>query len=207
MSRVNEASDASPAPEVGWRPFTVPNLISLARLCCLPWFVWLVFGAEDRWAAALLLGALGATDWVDGWVARRFHQVSELGKILDPTADRLLLLVALVVMIADGSLPLWIALLALFREGVVAVAALVLGALGARKIDVTWWGKTGTLLMMFAVPMFLAGASHIDAADAFRIGAWIFVTAGLPIHYWSAVGYIPQAVDAVREGRAGRAAG
>ncbi|WP_419841193.1 CDP-alcohol phosphatidyltransferase family protein [Candidatus Poriferisodalis sp.] len=196
------SASAASAPDPGWRPFTVPNLISVVRLCCLPWFVWLVFGAQDRWAAALLLGALGATDWVDGWVARRFDQVSELGKILDPTADRLLLLVALVVMIADGSLPLWLAVLALVREGAVAVAALVLGALGARKIEVTWWGKTGTLLMMFAVPMFLAGASHIAAADAFRVGAWIFVAAGLPIHYWSAVGYVPRALAAVRAGRA-----
>ena len=207
MSRVSEAPDASETPEVGWRPFTVPNLISLGRLCCLPWFVWLVFGAEDRWGAALLLGVLGATDWVDGFIARRFDQVSELGKILDPTADRLLLLVALVVMIADGSLPLWIAVLALFREGVVAVAALVLGALGARKIDVTWWGKTGTFLMMFAVPCFLASHSDIGVADAFGVAAWVFVAAGLPIHYWSAVGYIPQAVTAVREGRAGRISG
>ena len=207
MHRVSEASDASSDPEVGWRPFTVPNLISFGRLCCLPWFVWLVFGAQDRWGAALLLGVLGATDWVDGFIARRFNQVSELGKILDPTADRLLLLVALVAMIADGSLPMWIAVLALFREGVVAVAALVLGALGARKIDVTWWGKTGTFLMMFAVPCFLASHSDIGVADAFGVAAWVFVAAGLPIHYWSAVGYIPQAVTAVREGRAGRISG
>ena len=207
MSPVSEAPDASETPEVGWRPFTVPNLISFGRLCCLPWFVWLVFGAEDRWGAALLLGVLGATDWVDGFIARRFNQVSELGKILDPTADRLLLLVALVAMIADGSLPMWIAVLALFREGVVAVAALVLGALGARKIDVTWWGKTGTFLMMFAVPCFLASHSDIGVADAFGVAAWVFVAVGLPIHYWSAVGYIPQAVTAVREGRAGRISG
>ncbi|WP_419946097.1 CDP-alcohol phosphatidyltransferase family protein [Candidatus Poriferisodalis sp.] len=202
---MNGGPDAASTPDPGWRPFTVPNLISFGRLCCLPWFVWLVFGAEDRWAAALLLGALGATDWVDGWVARRFNQVSELGKILDPTADRLLLLVALVVMIVDGSLPLWIAVLALVREGGVAVAALVLAAAGARKIDVTWWGKTGTFLMMFAVPSFLAGASDIAAADVFGVLAWVFVAAGLPIHYWSACGYVPQALLAVREGRAARA--
>ena len=198
------AADASSTESPGWRPFTVPNLISLARLCCLPWFVWLVFGAEDRWAAALLLGVLGASDWVDGWVARRFDQVSELGKILDPTADRLLLLVALVAMIVDGSLPIWIAVLALVREGGVAVAAVVLAAAGARKIDVTWWGKTGTFLMMFAVPCFLAGLSDIAAADVFRVLAWVFVAVGLPIHYWSALGYVPQAIAAVREGRAGR---
>ena len=207
MGPVSEAAAAPSAEGPGWRPWTVPNLISLARLCCLPWFVWLVFGAEDRWGAALLLGVLGATDWVDGWVARRFDQVSELGKILDPTADRLLLLVALVVMIVDGSLPLWVAAVALFREAVVSVAALVLGALGARKIDVTWWGKTGTFLMMFAVPCFLASHSDIAAADAFGVAAWLFVVTGLPIHYWSALGYIPQAFAAVREGRAGRASG
>ena len=205
MSRVSEAPDASETPEVGWRPFTVPNLISFGRLCCLPWFVWLVFGAGDRWGAALLLGVLGATDWVDGFVARRFNQVSELGKILDPTADRLLLLVALVALIVDGSLPLWIAVLAVVREGGVAVAALVLAAAGARKIEVTWWGKTGTFLMMFAIPSFLAGASDIAAAGVFGVLAWVFVATGLPIHYWSAFGYVPQAIVAVREGRAGRA--
>lgn len=206
MSPVSEAPQASETPEVGWRPFTVPNLISLGRLCCLPWFVWLVFGAGDRWGAALLLGVLGATDWVDGFIARRFDQVSELGKILDPTADRLLLLVALVALIIDGSLPLWIAVLALVREGGVAVAALVLAAAGARKIEVTWWGKTGTFLMMFAIPSFLAGASDIAAAGVFGVLAWVFVATGLPIHYWSAFGYVPQAILAVREGRAGRAA-
>ena len=204
VDRVSEAADLPAGDHPGWRPWTVPNLISFARLCCLPWFVWLVFGAEDRWGAALLLGVLGATDWVDGWVARRFDQVSELGKILDPTADRLLLLVALAVMIADGSLPVWIAVLALFREVVVSVAALVLGALGARKIEVTWWGKTGTFLMMFAVPCFLASHSDIAAAEAFGVAAWVFVAVGLPIHYWSAVGYIPQAFTALREGRAGQ---
>ena len=204
VSRVNEAPGATPTPEVGWRPFTVPNLISFGRLCCLPWFVWLVLGAEDRWGAALLLGVLGATDWVDGFVARRFNQVSELGKILDPTADRLLLLVALVALIIDGSLPIWIAVPALIREGGVAIAALVLAAAGAHKIGVTWWGKTGTFLMMFAVPSFLAGASDIAAADVFGVLAWVFVVTGLPIHYWSAFGYVPQAIAAVREGRAGR---
>ena len=203
VNQMSGGTDAQSTEAPGWRPFTVPNLISLARLCCLPWFVWLVLGAEDRWVAALLLGALGASDWVDGWVARRFDQVSELGKVLDPTADRLLLLVALVVMIVDGSLPLWVAVLALFREGAVAVAALVLGALGVRKIDVTWLGKTGTFLMMFAVPCFLAGHSDIGVADAFRVGAWAFVAVGLPIHYWSAVGYVPLAINAVREGRTG----
>jgi len=86
---------------------TVPNLITLLRLCCLPVFLWLLLGRDDRAAAAWLLGGLGATDWVDGWVARRFDQVSEFGKMFDPTADRLLFLVAIVAILVDGSAPAW----------------------------------------------------------------------------------------------------
>ena len=137
-----------------WKPFTVPNLISLLRLCCIPIFIWLLFGKNDRWAAALMLGALGASDWVDGYIARRFNQVSELGKILDPTADRLMLLVAIFAIMVDGSVAIWVAGLALIREALVAIVAIVIAALGARKIDVTWWGKTGTFFVMFAFPFF-----------------------------------------------------
>ena len=107
---------------------TWPNLITLLRLCCLPIFLWLLFGRDDRQAAAWLLGALGATDWVDGWVARRFDQVSEFGKMFDPTADRLLFVVALVAIMIDGSAPWWFCLAVLVREvifgGVVAILTL-----------------------------------------------------------------------------------
>ena len=115
-----------------WRPFTVPNAISVGRLACIPLFLWLLFGQDDRWGAALLLGALGATDWIDGFIARRFDQVSELGKILDPTADRLMLLVGVAAIMIDGSVPIWVGVLTLFREAAVAIVAVVLGALGAR---------------------------------------------------------------------------
>ncbi len=187
-----------------WRPFTLPNFISLVRLGCIPIFLWLLFSVEDRWAAALLLGALGASDWVDGYIARRFNQVSELGKILDPTADRLMLLVGIFAIWVDGSVPGWIAWLALVREALVAVAALFLAAFGARKIEVTWWGKTGTFLLMFAFPFFLAGESDVFIASIFANGAWVCALVGLPIHYWSGLTYVPAAREALRQGRAGR---
>mgnify|MGYP002140473281 CR=1 FL=1 len=87
------------------RFLTAPNLFTLLRLCCIPIFCWLLFGKDDQVAAAWLLGGLGATDWVDGWLARRFHQVSEFGKIFDPTADRLLFIVAIGSIIVAGIPP------------------------------------------------------------------------------------------------------
>ena len=152
---------------------TLPNLISLARLGCIPWFAWLLLANDDRTYAGLLLGILGVTDWVDGWIARKFNQISELGKILDPTADRLLLIVPVPVLIIDGSVPAWFAIAALVREVLVGGAAILLATLGARRIDVTWWGKTSTFAMMWAFPCFLLGESEIFGNELFSIFAWL----------------------------------
>src|SRR5207302_10946930 len=119
------------------RVLTVPTLLSLVRLACVPLFLWLLFGPDPprRAAAAYLLGALGATDWVDGFIARRFHQVSTLGKVLDPTADRILLGVGIVAIMVDGSVPIWLGTIVIVREVLVSIAVVVLAALGARLID------------------------------------------------------------------------
>jgi len=152
-------------------------------------------------AAALLLGALGATDWVDGWIARRFDQVSEVGKVLDPTADRLLLVVALVAIVDDGSIPIWFAVIVLVREVLIGLIALLLLMVGVRRIDVTWMGKTGTFALLWAVPCFLAGQSTVTAAWAFEAAAWIFGIPGLVISWLAAWGYVPVARLAIREWR------
>src|SRR5690606_35070923 len=141
------------------RVLTVPNAISIGRLLCVPVFLWLLFGRDDRAGAAVLLAFLGATDWVDGSIARRFDQVSTIGKVLDPVADRVLLIVGVGAIVIDGSVPLVIAILVLAREGVIAVGTLAIAALGARRIDVTWEGKAGTFGLLFAFPLFLAGES------------------------------------------------
>ena len=102
-------SDGAEAAVDTSRILTVPNVISLVRLLCLPLFVYLLFGRDNRAAAAGLLAVLGATDWVDGYIARHFHQVSDLGKILDPVADRLLFFVGVACILIDGSVPVWFA--------------------------------------------------------------------------------------------------
>jgi cardiolipin synthase len=185
------------------RILTVPNVLSLIRLACIPLFLWLLFGRDNRAGAAYLLAILGATDWVDGYVARHFHQVSDLGKVLDPVADRLLLIVGVIAITIDGSAPTVVAVLTIFREGAVAIAGLTLAALGAKRIDVTWTGKAGTFGLLFAWPLFLLSASDAPLADAAWVVAWIFVIPGLVCSYISAIGYVPLAREALRAGRVG----
>jgi cardiolipin synthase (CMP-forming) len=185
------------------RVWTVPNVISLARLACAPLVLWLLFGADAFWAAAILLGILGASDWVDGWIARQFDQGSELGKILDPTADRVLLLTAFVALLIDDRVPRWYGIVMLAREVVIAVFTLVLAAAGARRIDVLWAGKAGTLCAMFSLPAFLAASiTHGTVHDGFWLVAWAFAIPALVLSYYAAVRYVPAARRALREGRA-----
>jgi cardiolipin synthase len=186
------------------RLLTVPNLITAARLACIPLFVYLLFGRENRAAAGWLLGILGATDWVDGWAARRLGQVSRLGKILDPIADRLLLIVGVTCILIDGAAPLWVGIAVLLREAVVAGTTLVLAAMGARRIDVTWWGKAGTFALMWAFPLWLGGASTLSYAPFVNFLAWCFAIPGLVLSYYSAARYVPVARAALAEGRDAR---
>jgi len=186
------------------RILTVPNLITVVRLACLPIFVWLLLSEQNRAAASVLLGALGATDWVDGYIARRFNQTSTLGKVLDPVADRLLFFTALIAILIDGCAPRWVCWAVLIREIVISVATLVLAALGARRIDVTRAGKMGTFLLMFAFPAFVAGASTFWWAPISTNLAWLFVVPGLIFSYWAAVLYVPIGRRALREGRNSR---
>ena len=184
------------------RILTVPNVLSVVRLCCIPVFLWLLFGRENRLGAALLLGGLGATDWVDGFIARRFDQVSTVGKVLDPTADRLLLVVGIVAILIDGSVPAVIAVPAIVREVLVGGGVLVLAAMGAKRIDVTWVGKCGTFLMMAAFPLFLGGNDPaFGGRDVVRALGWVCGVAGLAVSYYSAFRYIPLGREALREGR------
>ena len=179
---------------------TIPNVVSVVRLCCVPLFLYLLFGRDNRAAAAYLLGGLGATDWIDGYVARHFDQVSTVGKVLDPTADRILLGVAIVAIMIDGSVPIWIGALTIVREVLVSGAVLVLAALGARRIDVTWAGKAGTFALMFAFPLFLGShADNLGWQDLAGVLAWMFVIPGIILSWYAAIAYVPLGLDAFRE--------
>jgi cardiolipin synthase len=193
--------------DAGW--MTWANLVTLVRLALLPVFLWVLFSTDHRAIAAWLLAFLGATDWMDGFLARRLHQVSNVGKVIDPVADRLLVIVGLLSVAAASGVPWWFALTTLAREVIVSVLTLVLAALGAARIDVLWWGKVSTFALMTTYPLFLLTTNPHHAALAgwqhvARDACWVIGIMGLSISWLVLAGYVRPALAALRAGRQGR---
>lgn len=202
---IHDVSSSGQGQQQSAGVWTIPNLITIVRLGCIPVFLYLLFGRDNRVAAGSLLAVLGATDWVDGWVARRFNQVSELGKVLDPTADRVLFIVGIFGIIIDGSAPVWFAVLVVVREVVIGGAMVILTALGMKRFDVTYLGKCATFALMFAFPLFLAHAGFESSRTVWLVLAWAFAAPGLVLSYYTAFAYVPQMRNNLRAGRAERA--
>lgn len=193
--------------DAGWR--TWPNAVTLVRLACIPLFWWVLFHTGHRAVAAWLLVCVGATDWIDGYLARRLNQTSTVGKILDPTADRILVVTGLLSVAFAGGVPWWFAGITLFREVLVSALTLALAALGAARIDVLWWGKVSTFMLMGTFPLFLLtsnsdGGALLAWQHYLRIGTWVFGVSALALSWWVFFGYIAPAREALRRGRAAR---
>ena len=184
---------------------TLPNLITLIRLLTLPVFVTMLLVNEQRAGAALLLGVLGMTDWVDGWIARRFNQTSQFGMVFDPFVDRALFVVGTGSVLIDGGVPLWFCVCILVREVFVGLMMAIGSLVGMKRFPVSIWGKRYTFLLMTAVPLLLLGASTHVTADAAWLGGWFLGIPGLVMSYVVGVLYIPVVLRNVRLGRAERA--
>jgi cardiolipin synthase len=189
--------------------WTWPNLVTTIRLLALPVFLWLLFSTDHRAIAAWLLASLGATDWIDGFLARALHQVSNIGKILDPVADRLLVMVGLIGVAAASGVPWWFAIATLVRELIVSVLTLVLAALGAARINVLWWGKVSTFALMTSYPLFLLTTNPHHRVLAtwqhdLRDVTWVIGLMGLTLAWLVLFGYVKPALAALRTGRRGR---
>lgn len=177
------------------RLLTVPNVLTAFRLACLPVFLYLLAQPhrQDLLAAGCLLGGLGFTDTLDGRIARRFHQESNIGKVADPLVDRVLVLCAALGGALVGALPWWLLALVLLRELLVLAGGVVLAFYGARQLQVSRAGKAGALGMMIALPWFLIGHAHFRLHSEFTVGAWAAAAIGLAMAWGAAFGYIPQA--------------
>jgi len=167
--------------------WNVPNVISLIRLALIPVFLWLGVSGQYGWAG-VLLGVIGATDWIDGYVARRYNQVTEVGKFLDPLADRLAVIVAVVAGLIWHVLPVGFAVALVVREVLIGLGAMYGWSKGVTKLDVRWLGKAATLLLYFSISMFYIGFGF--DVDLVIVGAWLTGVPGLVMYYWVGVEYL-----------------
>lgn len=167
--------------------WNVPNVISLIRLALIPVFIWLLVVAEYGWAG-VLLGVIGATDWIDGYLARRLGQVTEVGKFLDPLADRIAVAVAVVGGLIVGVLPLAFGIALIVREVLIGAGAVYGWTHGVTQLDVRYLGKLATLLLYFSVSFFYGGAGFDWLW--MTVLAWVTGVPGLILYYWVAVLYM-----------------
>src|SRR5439155_14132999 len=131
---------------------TVPNALSFLRILLIPVFCWLIVHRGTEAAGILVFSGVAATDWVDGYVARRTGRVSELGKVLDPVADRLAIAAGLIALVARGAFPVWAAATIIVRDVAVLAVGAALLARRQLRVDVRLIGKVATFSLMVAVP-------------------------------------------------------
>ena len=184
------------------RIWTVPNVISFLRLLGVPLFLYLLLGPQHDVAAVIVLMVGGTTDWVDGYVARRTGSVSRLGELLDPFADRLYIVATLVGLTVREIVPWWLAAALLLREAVMAVALLVLRRRGFGPPPVHYVGKTGTFVLLGALPLLLLAAAVPSTHAVVAPIGWGLAWWALGLYWAAAVLYLAQMRQMLRADRA-----
>jgi CDP-diacylglycerol--glycerol-3-phosphate 3-phosphatidyltransferase len=180
------------------RVLTVPNVLSVARLILIGVFVYLLLGTHAYgWAVAVLMIS-GASDWLDGKLARLLNQYSRLGELLDPAVDRLYMVVIPISFAIAGLVPWWVIVVLIVRDGLLAAMLPVLRTRGLSALPVTYIGKAATFALMSAFPLILLG--QWDALWSRVIGAcgWAFLIWGIGMYLWAFVLYVIQLVMVVR---------
>ncbi|HEX2904375.1 MAG TPA: CDP-alcohol phosphatidyltransferase family protein [Jatrophihabitans sp.] len=177
---------------------TLPNLISLARLAGVPIFLWLLLGPRaDGWALGVL-ALSGITDWADGVLARRLNQTSRLGALLDPSVDRLYILATLFGLTARHIIPLWLAVVLIARDLVLAAVLPVLKRRGLTGLPVHYLGKAATFALLYAFPLLLLGSHPGAISQLAKPIAWAFTIWGTALYLWAGGLYLVQARRIVR---------
>ncbi len=189
--------------------WTLPNIVSMVRLAGLPLFLWLVIGPEaDAWALVVLLLA-GFSDWLDGYLARRLNQTSKLGEILDPVADRLYILAAVIGLLYRDIIPLWVAILLPLRDAFLWCLVPFLRTRGYSALPVHYLGKAATAALLYSFPLLFVGDGEGVIASLAEVFGWAFAIWGIGLYWWAGLLYAWQVrkLMADRERRAPHLAG
>lgn len=185
------------------RIWTVPNILSMLRLALIPVFIWLAVWAQQDLAAAIVLAVGGITDYLDGAIARRTHQISRLGQLLDPIADRASTFTVMVVFLIRGIFPWWFVVLLLARDLMLAIYLGRLRKLGVTGLPVNFVGKLATFNLLIAFPLLMAGAGSGSLALVARVLGWAAAGWGAGLYWYSAVLYVRQARGILATGNPG----
>jgi cardiolipin synthase (CMP-forming) len=172
------------------RVLTVPNGISAARIALIPVFVALIIDHDTTTAGLVLFAIVVATDWVDGTIARRTGQVSDVGTILDPVADRLAIAAGLIALVLRGIFPLWAAAAILARDLTVLLVGAIALVRSDVRVEVRWIGKLATFSLMAAIPMVSWGNLALPLAAAATVCGWAAYTVGIVEYYIAAWAYL-----------------
>lgn len=184
------------AATVSSRIVTVPNVLSLVRLILIPVFLWLLILGEYGWAL-LVLVVSGLTDFVDGYVARQFNQISRLGQVLDPAADRLFIFSTLIGLAWQQIIPWWLVVVIISRDLVLLILGVVLANHRFGPLPVHHLGKMGTFALLAAMPLLVLGAAFPDLAPFSDPIAWAGTFWGAFLYWWAGIVYVRQAIGLI----------
>lgn len=173
------------------RIWTIPNLISFARLLLVPVVAVLIFQGKDL-AAVVVLAIAGISDYVDGWVARTFNQMSKLGRVLDPSADRLFIAVTLIGMAVRDRIPWWLVVAIGSRELLVGLTMPELARRGFVGYPVHLAGKAGTMALMYAFPLLLLSSLPNIVGDVAYVVGWAAAMWGVYLYWTAGIVYLNQ---------------
>jgi cardiolipin synthase len=179
---------------------TVPNLLSLLRLALVP--VFLILLVNERFVLAICTLALASlTDYLDGYLARRWNQITRLGQLLDPAADRLYIFSTLVGLAWVGMVPWWIVIVIFSRDAMLAIAYVVLANFGYGPLPVHYLGKTATFALLYSFPLLLMAKIWVEASPVLMPFAWAFALWGVGLYWWAGIVYMRQVRQVVKNSR------
>ncbi|MCL2483170.1 MAG: CDP-alcohol phosphatidyltransferase family protein [Propionibacteriaceae bacterium] len=189
---VESGSDTEAPAYDTTRIFTVPNILSFIRLAGIPLFLWLLLGPHQDIVAIGVLVVAGVTDFFDGYLARLWNQVSRLGQVLDPIADRAYILAIIVGLAVRNVFPWVLVILLIARDLMLATLIPALRARGFASLPVHFLGKIATFCLLYAFPFVLLGQLHFSGAIFFSTLGWAVVLWGTFFYWWAGILYMFQ---------------
>lgn len=183
--------------EVSSRIFTLPNCLSFVRLALVPVFLVLLIGG-DYVLALVTLVVSSVTDFLDGLIARRFNQISRLGQLLDPAADRLFIFATLIGLAVQQIVPWWLVLAILGRDVVLLVLGVVLANHRYGPLPVHHLGKVATFCLFYALPIIMIGQAFPAVAFVTDPIGWAFAIWGAFLYWWAGIIYLRETIRVVR---------